>query len=96
MEVSRLGFFGQPVEDSFMQKWEYARIIYDDKKLLFGWVVYLNQPKPEGRFPPTANSSLPVNTLLSKLGLEGWELVAVEPPSQAIYRSYLFKRPIED
>jgi hypothetical protein len=77
-----------------MQKWEYARVIYDDKKLLYGWVVYLNEPRSEGRFPAGSNTSIPVNSLLTKLGLEGWELVAVEPPSQAIYRNYLFKRPI--
>jgi len=79
-----------------MQKWEYARLIYDDAKLLFGWVVYLNEPKAEGRYPSGSNTSLPVNALMTKLGNEGWELVTIEAPSQAIYRNYLFKRPIEE
>ena len=79
-----------------MQKWEYARLIYDDSKLLYGWVVFLNNPRSEGRYPTGTNTSLPVNTLISKLGNEGWELVTIEAPSQAIYRNYLFKRPLEE
>lgn len=79
-----------------MQKWEYARLIYDDTKLLYGWIVYLNAPRPEGRYPTGGNTSVPVNALMTKLGNEGWELVAIEAPSQAIYRNYLFKRPIEE
>lgn len=78
-----------------MQKWEYARLIYDDQKLLYGWIVYLNEPMEDGRFPTSSKTTMPVNALITKLGREGWELVAVEPPSQAIYRNYLFKRPIE-
>jgi hypothetical protein len=77
-----------------MQLWEYARLIFDDRKLLYGWIVYLNEPMNEGRFPTAANATLPVNALITKLGNEGWELVAVEPPSQAIFRNYMFKRPI--
>ena len=77
-----------------MQKWEYARIIFDDAKLLYGWVVYLRESKDEGRFPTSANTTVPVNSLITRLGLEGWELVAVEPPSVAIFRNYIFKRPI--
>lgn len=38
---------------------------------------------------------MPVNTLITKLGQEGWELVVTEAPSHAIYRSYIFKRPQE-
>lgn len=79
-----------------MQKWEYARLIYNDKKLLHGWIVYLNVKRPEGRFPNVPNSTMPVNDLINKLGHEGWELVAVETPSQAIFRNYLFKRPLEE
>lgn len=78
-----------------MQKWEYARLIFDDAKLLYGWIVYLKNSKEDGRFPAAANSSMPVNTLITKLGLEGWELVVAEAPSHAIYRSYIFKRPLE-
>jgi len=78
-----------------MQKWEYARLIYNDQKLLHGWIVYLNAQKPEGRFPSHPGTTLPVNDLINKLGHEGWELVAIEAPSQAIFRNYLFKRPLE-
>lgn len=77
-----------------MQKWEYARLIYDDKKLLCGWIVYLNNPMDDGRYPPNSKATLPVNALMTKLGHEGFELVAVEPPSNAIFRNYIFKRPI--
>ncbi|OGN74377.1 MAG: hypothetical protein A2X25_05665 [Chloroflexi bacterium GWB2_49_20] len=79
-----------------MQKWEYARLIFDDQKLLYGWVVYLSAPRPEGRFPAAPKTTLPVNTLLTKLGKEGWELVTVESPSPAYFRNYLFKRPLEE
>jgi hypothetical protein len=79
-----------------MQKWEYARIIFDDSKLLYGWVVYLHEAKNEGRFPVAQNTTIPVNALITKLGLEGWELVAVEAPSAAIFRNYIFKRPISE
>jgi hypothetical protein len=78
-----------------MQKWEYARLIFDDQKLLYGWIVFLNEARPGGRFPAASNTSMKVNDLVTKLGREGWELVAVESPSTAIYRNYLFKRPIE-
>lgn len=78
-----------------MQKWEYARLIFDDTKLLYGWVVYLNEPMNEGRFPTNSKTNMPVNALITKLGLEGWELVSVEAPSHAIYRNYLFKRPLD-
>jgi hypothetical protein len=79
-----------------MQKWEYARLIYDNQKLLCGWIVYLNEPMDDGRYPPNSKTTIPVNALMTKLGLEGWELVAIEPPSNAIYRNYIFKRLIEE
>lgn len=78
-----------------MHKWEYARLIFDDTKLLYGWVVYLKEPMNEGRFPTNSKTTMPVNALITKLGEEGWELVTIEPPSNAVYRNYLFKRPLE-
>jgi len=78
-----------------MQKWEYARLIFDDSKLLYGWIVYLRNSREEGRFPSAPHSTMPVNALITKLGLEGWEMTVAEAPTQAIYRSYFFKRPIE-
>jgi len=38
----------------------------------------------------------PVDEIMIILGNQGWELVCIDFPSEAVYRSYLFKRPLEE
>lgn len=79
-----------------MQKWEYCRLVHDNRKVRYGWALLLSAPLKESRIPPEPMSIKSVDEIMVILGYQGWELVCVDFPSEAVYRSYLFKRPLEE